>query len=221
VFLALPFLALGVAGIASAQPATAPTAPPVSAPPTAPPPPSPWVQAPPPQVSPPASAAPVRPPFVEEEEEPRRRSKRRPPRPKKLVWKPGEAVPYGYEEQEGPSVKLLVAGLSTAGALWLGSSIYGYVATFAGETEVAPMLIPGIGPFITIATSDNEGIGTFLLALNGMGQVAGITIASLSAVFRDTWLQRIPAGIPLEDSADSARIRVDAGLGRASIALDF
>jgi hypothetical protein len=158
----------------------------------------------------------------DEDEAPRRRrSKARAPRPKKLAWEPGEAIPFGYEEREGPSLRLLVGGLSSAGALYVGSSIAAYILTFGGETQFAPLFIPGLGPFITIGTADAEDTGSFLLAVNGLGQVAGITIACLSAVVRDTWLQRIPTGVPLSDSADSARLRVNAGLDHATFAVDF
>jgi hypothetical protein len=137
------------------------------------------------------------------------------------VWEPGEAIPYGYEEREGPSLRFLIGGLSTAGALYVGSSIGAYITTFGGATEFAPLFVPGIGPFITIATADAENVGAFLLAIDGLGQLTGITLACLSAVVRDTWLQRIPTGVPLGDSADSSRVRVNAGLGHATIAVDF
>lgn len=151
----------------------------------------------------------------------RRRPKARAPRPRKLVWKPGEAIPFGYEEREGPSLRLLIGGLASAGALYVGSTISAYILTFGGQPQLAPLFVPGIGPFITIGTADAEDTGAFLLAVNGLGQLTGITLACLSAVGRDTWLQRIPSGVPLDDSVDAARLRFDAGLGQATFAVEF
>jgi hypothetical protein len=115
----------------------------------------------------------------------------------------------------------LIGGMVSAGALYVGSTISAYILTFGGESQFAPLFVPGLGPFITIGTADAEDTAAFFLAVNGLGQLTGITLACLSAVVRDTWLQRIPSGVPLDDSVDAARLRFDAGLGQATFAVDF
>lgn len=203
--------------------------PPPAQPPVAPPPgqqPSP--QQPATNIAQPPYAAPPPPPPREEEveeEEPRsRRARRRTtrePRPAKLDWKPGEVIPPGYEPRSGPSKKLLISGLVTAGSLYVGSSIAAYIGVFAGTTELAPLFAPVVGPFITIETASAEEAGAYLLVLNGLTQTAGLTLAILSAVVEDTWLSKLPTGLPLDDASGAPRIRANAGVAGGSFGIDF
>ena len=139
----------------------------------------------------------------------------------KLEWKPGEAIPTGYEARSGPSKRLLISGLITFGSVYVGSSIAAYIGVFAGTTELAPLFAPVIGPFIAVETVGAEGAGAYLLALNGLTQTAGMTLSILSAFIDDTWLARLPTGMPLDDSAGAPRVRATAGFMGGSIALDF
>lgn len=150
-----------------------------------------------------------------------RRRGLRDPRPRKLEWRPGEVIPPGYESEEGPSKRFLVGGIVTLGSLYLGSSVAAYIAVFAGDTELAPLFVPVAGPFISIGTAETDGTASYLLVLDGIGQAAGLAMALVSAFERDTWLRRLPTGIPLEDEAAAPRLRASVGLGAGSMAIDF
>lgn len=227
-----------VAPTANAQPAPVPAPPSASPAATAPPealfaqpqpysagaqapqgvPPQPGAQPYPPGAQPyPPSAPPQAAPAAdepEEEEEPRRRKRtpRRSSRPPKLAWRPGEAVPPGYTPESGPNKKLLIGGLVSFGTLYLASTITGYVTTIAGDGGAfGPMFIPVVGPFVTIATAEAEGVGTYLLALDGVGQAVGATLFCLSFPVHDHWLER----------QDGPQPTVSLGPGQVSLRVEF
>lgn len=102
-------------------------------------------------------------------------------------------MPPGYKVEARPKRKMMNAGIATFAPVY-GLSVL-FAATYMGSEGVEggyynALLIPGIGPFVTIATSDAEDAGLFMLLLAGAGQVTGISLFLAGALGEEQYLLR-------------------------------
>lgn len=138
-----------------------------------------------------------------EDDRARRGPRKRQP-PARLKWDEGDPIPPGYAPKSRPNLPLLITGAVLFGVTYLPS--LGIAASVEeGDDELIPLAIPLAGPFITIATADAEGAGTFWLAVDGVVQVTGATLFISSFVAKSKFLRRV-AGEPLADGAPSIAI---------------
>lgn len=213
---------------ASAQPVAQPAPPPtVAGPPTAAPPPTaPPVAQPAPPVADPNAVAPAQtatqPPYPPHSERSRRyddegpdgRIRGKEVRPRRLDYAPGEVIPPGYIEQDRNDRGLLISGIVVL------SSFYGVslVTAAVGSVEDreperwGPLLIPVAGPLISIATLETEGVGTYLMVLDAIGQATGVILFATSFGVRDHYLKRVE---------DGPNVSFAAGLGSANLKLTY
>src|SRR5690606_30641691 len=71
----------------------------------------------------------------------------------------------------------VVAGFTTFGSLWFVSALTAAINDSAnGSANLTPLYAPVLGPFITMATAESKGIGTFTLALDGLGQTSMLAL---------------------------------------------
>jgi hypothetical protein len=89
-----------------------------------------------------------------------------------------------------PSIGMLVTGAVLFGVSYLPSL---GIAASADEhdEEFIPLAIPIAGPFVTIATAESEGAGTFWLAVDGVVQTTGATLFFVSLAARQSYLRRV------------------------------
>ncbi|UQA63436.1 hypothetical protein [Polyangium aurulentum] len=204
-------LAVLAAAIAPAQPARAadpPKASPAAAPPAATPP-----AAAPPAAAPPAVAPEAEPPAatdapLEGSSEPK---KRPPPRyaptpdwgapemqmpilPRRLDYEDGDPILPEYQLKTKADRGLMVSGLVTLLVPYGISALFGaaYLSDGGNDAEEGgPMIVPLAGPFITIATSDEDDeIAKYFLLLDGFAQLAGAAMITTSILFPDKYLER-------------------------------
>jgi len=106
--------------------------------------------------------------------------------PTELSWEEGEPIPPGYRLEGRIHKGLLISGLSIFG----GPYLFSVVGASSGEEELTPLYIPLAGPFVTIATARSEGAGTFWLAIDGIVQTTGVTLAIIGLAANVEYLQR-------------------------------
>lgn len=161
----------------------APAQPSAAQPPTAvpPAPPAP-LGAPPPQPSPQASSPSVPPAY--------------PPAvmygPSRLPYNDDDPIPPGYEIQTRPRMGMAKAGIATFAPLYGLSVLFGgvYLGSQSGDAgKYGPMLLPVIGPWVTIGTADTDE-GTFFLVLDGLGQATGAALFLAGMLTDEKYLAR-------------------------------
>ncbi len=112
-------------------------------------------------------------------------------RPARLQWQSGEAIPPGYSVADGPDKRFVIGGITTFGALYVSSVIGGLIGVAAGAgDEFSPLFVPLVGPFLTVATSNADRAAAYVLALDGIGQIAGGTFFLVGFLKKDHWLKR-------------------------------
>jgi len=109
-------------------------------------------------------------------------------RPRVLPYVEGDAIPPGYHRDTQIRKKLVIAGASVLGGLWIlsmvGASVeYDDRDGTGSEDDVLPLYAPIVGPFITMGTAKMEAFTTSILIIDGIGQVGGaaLLIAGLAA----------------------------------------
>jgi hypothetical protein len=132
--------------------------------------------------------------------------------PKELDYEEGDPVPAGYHLKSKRSKGMIAGGAATFGALWLFSVVAAPIAnatrslgdvlsctsgggTISTQNGVSstnncnntqdnydPLYIPVAGPFITMGTAHAKGAGIALLAIDGVGQAAGLALLILGIV---------------------------------------
>ncbi|MBW2528144.1 MAG: hypothetical protein JRI23_28450 [Deltaproteobacteria bacterium] len=120
--------------------------------------------------------------------------------PKPIPYREGDAVPDGYRLESTPRYGLVAAGATVLGATWLISAITAISLDNEGSVDddpnfddmYTPMLVPVVGPFITIGTADASGTGAGILALDGVVQCAGL--AMFIAGFAAPKVELVPGG---------------------------
>lgn len=119
--------------------------------------------------------------------------------PSRLPYSATEPVPPGYEIQTRPAMGLAKAGIATFVPLYGLSALFGgvYLGSENGDAKrYGPMIIPIVGPFVTIGTADTDA-GTLFLLFDGLGQVTGATLFLVGMLSDDKYLARTSAGLNL------------------------
>lgn len=111
--------------------------------------------------------------------------------PKRMAFEEGQPVPPGYRVETRARRGLIVGGAVTFGVLYLLSAFTASVAVDAGDSDdFGPLFIPVAGPFVTIGTAEAEGVGTFALVLDGVGQAGGVAMFIAGMVTEEKYLLR-------------------------------
>lgn len=111
--------------------------------------------------------------------------------PKTLDYEEGDPIPPGYHVDTRIRKGLLIGGAVTFGSLYLLSAITASSLRDASiADDVTPLYIPAVGPFVTIGTTSSEGLGTFLLIVDGVAQSGGLLMAILGLTLQETLLVR-------------------------------
>jgi hypothetical protein len=103
------------------------------------------------------------------------------------------------------------AGIATFVPLYGLSALFG--ALFLGDEngkakEYGPMIIPVLGPFVTIGTSDSGEFGAGLFVLDGLGQLAGAALFIGGLLAEEKYLVR-----------GGKSVRPEVSIGPGSVAL--
>lgn len=136
--------------------------------------------------------------------------------PPTLPYEEGQPVPAGYRVESRLRKGLLIGGLVTFGSLYLVSAFTGGAAQ---DDKFTPLFVPIAGPFITIGTAKAEGVGTFTLLLDGVGQAGGALMAVLGLTLDQTLLVRNDLEARRGDGVAPSRIRVTPLFGRGTAGL--
>ncbi|HEX3763363.1 MAG TPA: hypothetical protein VHW23_31930 [Kofleriaceae bacterium] len=86
-------------------------------------------------------------------------------------------VPYGYTKVSRTRIGLIIGGSVTLGATYLCTAFVGALAEAVdnvdrNNTNVAPVYVPVVGPFLEIGETDSS-FARFWLTVSGLGQTAG------------------------------------------------
>jgi hypothetical protein len=119
-------------------------------------------------------------------------------------WSEGEPIPPGYHESTRIRKGLVIGGAVLFGTTYLLSALTASVAISADSADcngcsgnssgLGTLLIPGVGPFVTMAHSGNTALGNFWLAFDGIAQVGGITMFAIGIASPKTVLVRNDLG---------------------------
>lgn len=111
--------------------------------------------------------------------------------PKRMPFEEGQPIPPGYRVETRARKGLIVGGAVTFGVLYLLSAFTASVAVDSGDSEeFGPLFIPVAGPFVTIGTAEAQGVGTFALVLDGVGQAGGVAMFIAGMVTEEKFLLR-------------------------------
>lgn len=100
-------------------------------------------------------------------------------------YKEGDPIPPGFHLKKIKQGPLFVTGAIVFGASYGVSLISGIIVqatrdlpedSTTDSASYIPMVIPVVGPFVTLATGDSAGAGTALLIALGTAQVAGVAM---------------------------------------------
>ncbi len=138
--------------------------------------------------------------------------------PARVDYQEGDIVPPGYEMKTRSEKGLLVGGIITFAVPYGISFLIGGLITLSGsnndQEEFGPLLIPVIGPFITMGQWDrvNEE-GAFIMLANGFAQTAGAAMLVSSILMPEKYLERM-AKLP-------GKPEVFVGAGSATLRMRF
>lgn len=108
-----------------------------------------------------------------------------------MPFEEGQPIPPGYRVETRARKGLIVGGAVTFGVLYLLSAFTASVAVDSGDSEeFGPLFIPVAGPFVAIGTTGAEGVGTFTLVLDGVGQAGGVAMFIAGMVTEEKFLLR-------------------------------
>ena len=71
---------------------------------------------------------------------------------------------------------LAISGIGMFGLSYITSFAVGYTNLDSSDGDLAPLMLPAVGPFISIATTDMNALGTGLLVGLGGLQIAGLVL---------------------------------------------
>lgn len=119
--------------------------------------------------------------------------------PSRLPYNENDPVPPGYEIQTRTRMGMAKAGIATFVPLYALSALF--AGTYLGNEsrkaeEYGPLVIPVIGPFVTMGTSNLDG-GSLFLLLNGVGQLTGAGLFLAGMLSDEKYLARKTAGLNL------------------------
>jgi hypothetical protein len=143
--------------------------------------------------------------------------------PLTLPYEDGDPIPQGYTVKTRASRPLVIAGSITFGAPYVVSALVAATVLSADDRsgpELAPLLIPCVGPFVTIGTAAAEGAGTFWLVLDGLTQTGGVVMFIAGMVSEEKFLRRTAVPPPQQPTA-LLRPEVLVGLGSTHLKWRF
>jgi hypothetical protein len=117
-------------------------------------------------------------------------------------WQEGDPIPPGYGTTTTFHKGLVIAGAVTLGAMWV-ASIAAYAMLIEEDDRVtfddgsgnfvtieddaeerwAPLVVPVVGPFIAIGTSEDTSAAPYLV-IDGVAQVGGLTMLIVGLVMK-------------------------------------
>jgi hypothetical protein len=117
-------------------------------------------------------------------------------------WSEGEPIPPGYHESTRIRRGLVIGGAVLFGTTYLLTALTGSILISAnndcggtcGSSGWGTLLIPAVGPFVSMAHSGNTALGNFWLAFDGLAQVGGITMFAVGIASPATVLVRNDLG---------------------------
>jgi hypothetical protein len=121
------------------------------------------------------------------------------PRTVQIPWDQDKPVPPGFRLGSGPRWGLFVGGMATFGFSYLtGVILAANDVRLTGqdeELEVSsgrndPLYAPLIGPFVALGTEERPAGEQALLAVGGLLQAGGLTLAMFGLAGREVWLER-------------------------------
>jgi len=120
--------------------------------------------------------------------------------PKQLAYKEGDPIPAGYHPEKRARKGLVVGGACMFGAAYLGSLLGYAFASDNGDHEYWPLVVPVLGPFLTMATANvplvkGDGAPGVLLLIDGVLQGGGVALAVLGITEKKTVLLRNDIGV--------------------------
>lgn len=92
-------------------------------------------------------------------------------------WEEGEPVPPGYHVANRARRGLIVGGAVPAGVFYLFSVLAAGIMVDSGSHTGAALYVPGVGPFIQMASTSTATGNTFL-AIDGIVQTGGIIMVA-------------------------------------------
>jgi hypothetical protein len=141
--------------------------------------------------------------------------------PRTIEYEDGDPILDGYTLRTRPDRALLTAGLVTFGSAYAVSLLSSSVAISSGDRDsdgFGLLVIPFAGPVITMSTSDAEGGGLFMLAVDEALQIGGLLVFAAGFANETPYLLRQNTG---RDRGPSqlASIRPEVSLGLSSAAV--
>lgn len=138
--------------------------------------------------------------------------------PARIEFEEGDVIPPGYEIKSRPDRTLLTGGLITLLVPYTISFLFGSVFALDGgdreQREFGPLLIPVLGPFISMGMWDSTSEeGAFIMLANGFAQTAGAAMIVTSVLLPDKYIERM--------SAMPGKPQLFVGPGHASLRLRF
>ena len=111
-------------------------------------------------------------------------------------WNEGDPIPPGYHATTRARRGLIIGGAVTFGSLYLLSALVaaaGSDSSYGGNNREAPLWIPGLGPFVRMA-SNSSATGNVVLLVDGLAQCAGLTMLTVGLMSPKTVLVRNDLG---------------------------
>jgi hypothetical protein len=117
-------------------------------------------------------------------------------------WNEGEPIPHGYRPTQRTHRGPIIAGSVTFGTLYFFSLLAAAAGTDAaknngGSNDVAWLYAPAVGPFLAL-TQSPSAVGNMFLIIDGLGQVAGLTLL--------IWGLTSPMTVLIRDDAAGPRL---------------
>ncbi|MDI1432807.1 hypothetical protein [Polyangium sorediatum] len=111
--------------------------------------------------------------------------------PAALPYEEGDPIPPGYRVDSRIRKGLVIGGAVTFGVPWFFSAMIASIGdSLSRSSDLWPLYIPALGPFIAMGTLDTEGPGTFWLAVDGLAQSGGIAMLIAGIVAQEKRLVR-------------------------------
>jgi hypothetical protein len=93
-----------------------------------------------------------------------------------LEWEEGQPLQPGYHIETRVRKGLVIGGSVSFGVMYLFTALAGAIATDVGSSGYTPLFIPGVGPIITVGTTNQSATGAFALVLDGLIQSGGLAM---------------------------------------------
>jgi hypothetical protein len=147
--------------------------------------------------------------------------------PRKIPYDGGPPPP-GYVVGSEPRPGLWVTGAAIFGASYGISVLAAGTAVSEGNEEAAPLLIPVVGPWVTVRTTDADSGLRSALVIDGITQLAGVALfISGMAAQRDVFVRADVAQAKNENESprprevQAAPPKVGVGPGNVAVVGEF